>query len=76
MFAAIENGIVVGLSETDLTNYTSLLVVPCDNTVSVGDLYDGDVFTQGPPEPEPPPDNEELDSRLIALETSVNGGDF
>jgi hypothetical protein len=75
MYAVIEGGIVVGLSETDLTTYTALEVVPCDATVEVGDLWDGFVFTEGVP-PELPPTNEELDTRVAALEASIDGGVF
>ena len=48
MYAVIENGVVVGLTETDITALTANLVVSCDNTVELGDLYDGSVFTAGP----------------------------
>jgi hypothetical protein len=76
MYAVIEGGIVVGLSETDLTTYTALEVVPCDETVAVGDFWDGFFFTEGDPPPDPPPTNEELDTRLSALEASIDGGTF
>jgi len=74
MFAVIEAGTVVGLSETDLTTYTALTVVPCDPTVQVGDLWDGVTFTEGPPPPADPPTNAELDARLAAVEAIVLGG--
>ena len=45
MYAVIEGGIVVGLSETDLTTYTDLQVVQTEEAISVGDAWDGMVFT-------------------------------